>query len=315
MPNLQLTEWVFSFLGYVPGCDLVIPAEWATAFWSTLIYNGAHAGGLSDAERMPFEFGVGRDLLLEIDTEAGKAESATRKSELMEAYFRKPPKNRSNYIKLATPYPFGVDWNRLVTDWMDTDITKSFYVLRDWRVLRSISPGSAIPEAIQNEPCLVFVSLRVTGRGLPQEFAMICLPHEQDNPNGSEPIVEPAHKDPAAKERKSLRQEHQSELRRLARKRKAEEDNAKEEHSSLPINAAYKEKMRSLWLPVPCNLKTSFHRSVIGFVCQGDFGLSKGRGMANGYIVANALPLLMKKVLIRNAAQNMYMWAEIKVVN
>jgi hypothetical protein len=297
----------------VPGCDLVIPAEWATAFWLSLIYNGARAGGLVDAERMLFEFGACRDLLLEIDTEAGKAETAARKSELMEAYFRKPPKNRNNYIKLATPYPFGVDWNRLVTDWMDTDITKSFYVLRDWRVLRSISPGSAIPEAIQNEPCLVFVSLSVVGHGCPQEFAMICLPHEQDSPSGSEPVIEPAHKDPAAKERKSLRQEHQSELKRLAKKRKAEEDNAKEEHSSLPINAAYSEKMRSLWLPDQCNLKTSFQRSVIGFVCQGDFGLSKGRGTAKGYIVANSLPLLTKNVLIRNPAQNHYMWAELKI--
>ena len=34
------------------------------------------------------------------------------------------------------------------------------------------------------------------------------------------------------------------------------------------LKAAYREKMRSLWLPGPCNLVTAFQRSVMGFVQQ-----------------------------------------------
>ncbi|KAI9558105.1 hypothetical protein GHT06_014858 [Daphnia sinensis] len=297
---------------FVPGCDVIFPAGWATAFWLALIYSGGHAGGLKDVESMNFEYRICRDLCLEVDSDAGKTAAAEHKVKLMEDYFRRPPKTRTNFIKLATPFPFSVDWNRLLMDW-DYQVEQGFTVLRDKKLLNTLSlkKQNLLSEFTFSHPHLVSVTVRLK-HGSPRDFSMICLPKTADKFNS--PINEPIHQDPGAKERKILRQQHSSLLKSLAKKRKEfrSSNDKVTDFCSDTVIAVHKEKMRSLWLPTPCNLKTSYARPVIGFVTQGDFGLSEGKGMGRGYIVIRSIPQISSSlVLVRNPGTTLYMWAEI----
>lgn len=305
--------------GTVQGCDVILPSGWATAFWLALVYGGGHAGGLADVEWMNYQHGICRDLRLPLDSSAGRLEADQQRALLMEEYFAKPAKTRTNFIKMATPFPFGVDWDRLVTDWSGSE-HRNVSVLRDRAVLRSlnesffakkISGGRAaapVPSGF-----LLAVTVRLA-RGSPHEFAMICLSGSDDKKVA---VREPVHKDPAAKVRKSLRQEHRKDLVRLARKRKEERKEKKPiQSTSGPAVSAYKEKMRSLWLPPPPkDLKTDYARPVLGFVVQGDFALSLGGGMGRGYIASDALPTSSSawSVLIRNPGTDLYMPATMEL--
>ena len=269
---------------------------------------------MKDAGSMYFEYGICRDLCLEIDSDAGKATAVERKINLMEEYFRKPPKTRTNFIKLATPFPFSVDWDRLIIDWIGQS-ESGFTVLRDKKLLSELcqKKTNVLPDVVLSQPFLVPVTIRVK-HGSPQEFAMICLPGANDKIYSV--INEPVHQDPCAKERKILRQQHSSLLKNLAKKRKEfrDKDGKTGDFSSATAIAVHKEKTRSLWLPASCNLKTSFARPIIGFVTHGDFGLSEGKGIGRGFIVIRAfsqIPLTL--VLVRNPGTNLYMWAEITI--
>nr|SVE75178.1 EOG090X07PD [Daphnia dolichocephala] len=299
---------------FVPGCDVIFPAGWATAFWLALVYSGGHPGGLKDVESMNFEYRVCRDLCLEIDSDAGKAMAAEKKVQLTEKYFRRPPKTRTNYIKLATPFPFSIDWNRLLVDW-NHHAEQGFSVLRD-RKLRStllLKTPHLLPDGTISQPYLVAVTVRVN-RGSPREFSMICLPKSEDKINS--PISEPIHQDPGAKERKILREQHNLLLKNLAKKRKECRNTGDKgaDFSSAAAIAVHKEKLRSLWIPASCNLRTSYARPIMGFVTQGEFGLSEGKGLGRGYVVISSiLHNLPSHVLVRNPGTNFYMWAEMTV--
>jgi len=272
----------------------------------SLIFNGGRAGGLYDSQRMNFEHEICRDLNLELDSEAGRAVAEQRRIELMETYFKRPPKTRTNFIKMATPFPFGIDWKQLVDDWLP-HCPSLPYICRDKAILRSLSLPMENPLtwSIFSDPCLVSVTVKI-GRGCPQEFAMICLPCTEDSSDS--PLIEPVHKDPAAKDRKALRQQHKLDLKTLARKRKEKIEGGDSEN----INRIYRETMRSLWLPQPVNLKTCYLRPVVGFLTRGDYALQKGQGVGRGYILAHTLPLFKSSsVLVRNPGTNCYMWGSL----
>lgn len=263
-------------------------------------------------ESMNFEYRICRDLCLEIDSDAGKAAAAEQKVKLMEKYFRRPPKTRTNFTKLATPFPFSIDWNRLLADW-DHQVEEGFNVLRDKKLLSKLllNKQSLLSEFSFSQTHLVAVTIRVK-HGSPRDFSMICLPRSDDKVNSL--INEPLRQDPGTKERKILRLQHSSLLKNLAKKRKEcrNSDDKGTDFCSATVIATHKEKMRSLWLPPSCNLKTSFARPVIGFVTHGDFGLSEGKGMGRGYIVIRSISLISASlVLVRNPGTNLYMWAEI----
>ena len=149
------------------------------------------------------------------------------------------------------------------------------------------------------------------GRGDVADRAMICLADDDDQRLTST-LSEPVHKDYNFKERKSLRAEHKRLLSKLTRKRKSDKTN--EKWSSTELNRSFGDKMRSLWLPSPTNLKNSFARPVIGFVTMGDYGLGKGRSIAKGFILAHCLTMLKDDaVLVRNPGASQYVWAKVAV--
>nr|SVE77657.1 EOG090X07PD [Daphnia lumholtzi] len=165
---------------FVPGCDVIFPAGWATAFWLALIYSGGHAGGLKDVESMKFEYRICRDLYLEVDSDAGKAAAAEQKVKLMEDYFSRPPKTRNNFIKLATPFPFGVNWNRLLIDW-DYQVEQGFTVLRDKKLLSTLTlkKQNLLSEYTLSHPQLVAVTIR-EGKGMGRGYIVILMAHKTE---------------------------------------------------------------------------------------------------------------------------------------
>jgi len=297
---------------FIPGCDVILPAGWATAFWVSFIFNGGRAGALFDAQRMNFEYGICRDLNLELDSAAGQLSVEKQRNDLMDTYFKKPPKTRANFIKLATPFPFAINWKRLVDDWLGPGLPTP-YICRDRSLLRSLSSPLSKSLSIFTEACLISVTLKIR-RGCPQQFAMICLPRCEDGANVSL-VTEPVHKDPAAKERKALRQQHRIDLKVLARKRKERRDNphqSQEDGNSENVKRIFREKMRQLWLPQPADLKSDYVRPVVGFVTQGDYALNQGQGVGKGYILAHTLPMLTNhSVMVRNPGTDCYMWSDI----
>lgn len=309
---------IFFPSGFVPGCDVILPEGWATAFWHALVYCGGHPGGLKDASRMNYEHGICRDLCIEIDSVAGREEAKRKSNDLLEEYFKRPPKVRTNYIKLATPFPFGADWMLLLRTWTPT-VEADFVVLRERRMLALLA-SKKTPTADALAPYgnyLLRVAVRVK-HGCPHDHAMICLPEAGDKEGSA--IEEPVHKDPNAAERKLLRQQHKSELRVLARKRKESrrrtdevKTGEKPENGSEEMVKNYKEKIRSLWLPASDDLR-KFKRPIIGFVTAGDFALSEGKGVGQGFIALSTFPAVTRRmVLVRNPGTTNYMWAELSI--
>nr|SVE83122.1 EOG090X07PD [Daphnia magna] len=180
---------------FVPGCDVIFPAGWATAFWLALIYSGGHAGGLKDVESMNFEYRICSDLCLEVDSNAGKTAAAEQKVKLMEDYFRKPPKTRTNFIKLATPFPFSIDWNRLLIDW-GYQVEQGFTVLRDKKLLNTLSLNkqNLLSEFTFSYPHLVAVTIRlkhgfVTKGDFGLNFCITCVGSKSWNEKSKNGIV------------------------------------------------------------------------------------------------------------------------------
>nr|CAG4643273.1 EOG090X07PD [Ilyocryptus agilis] len=156
---------------FFPGCDIILPSGWARAFWVALSHGGGHAGGLKDVASMNYEHKICRDLCLEIDSDAGKTDAEEHMIQLKEEYFCRPPKTRTNFIKLATPFPFGVDWRQLLADWTADREVASFTVLRNRKLLQSCSLKNP---PLLSDPYLLPVTVRVE-HGCPHEFAMISV--------------------------------------------------------------------------------------------------------------------------------------------
>ena len=109
----------------VTGWDLVIPANWGLAFWIPLVHNGARACGLQELSlctgieclcpNFPCDYP---------DTRAGNTIIVNEQVEMENKYIRHPPDKRPNFGKQRIPAPFGSDWNRLLTEDVNTETRK-----------------------------------------------------------------------------------------------------------------------------------------------------------------------------------------------
>jgi len=215
--------------GYGSGWDVILPTNWAMPFWVAFIYRGAKAAGLRDLHSLSMESGtlVSPDSCP--DTSAASKTSQSQATELRAAYERRPPAKRCNFAKLGVSTPFHCPWPQLVHGWLgSSDLPvqhDSFYCLRNRKWLRKLLETSAIPSRSKTaqadrlsksstEPfsvnlltdpnlCIVPVTVRMLGRGVPGKFSLICLPKTCDirshcvggkrsNSRLSEP-VEPIH--------------------------------------------------------------------------------------------------------------------------
>lgn len=268
--------------GYGSGWDIVLPTNWAMPFWIAFVYRGAKPCGLRDLRSLSMESGllVSPDCCPE--TVAASEASNYRAAELRADYLRRPPAKRCNYEKLGIPAPFHCPWPQLVAGWSGKDAANNsaFYCLRNRKWLLKIaelstgrgetrtavpldgasSTGSyplSLPFA--TDSCIVRVTVRLLGRGVPSRFSSICQPVNGDlsthscrgkRSGGSGP-VEPIH-------------------------RVEKSDNAK--NDSLPPSA---------------DVVNAASRRIFGFVVEGGYSHYLGRGFGVGFVTLPGLVELL----------------------
>ena len=101
----------------VSGWDLVLPNNWAMAFWVSLVYRGARACGMTDLHKCYLECGIPFFPPDYPDTRVGRHFSEERGRATEEKFRRYPPDKRRNYGKLLIQDPFVSPWGKLVRLW------------------------------------------------------------------------------------------------------------------------------------------------------------------------------------------------------
>ena len=99
------------------GWDLVLPSNWAMAFWVSLVYRGGRACGTMGLRKCHLECGVPCFPDDYPDARAGRELAVKTRREAEEKFCRYPPDKRRNYGKLSIQNPFHSPWNELVRDW------------------------------------------------------------------------------------------------------------------------------------------------------------------------------------------------------
>lgn len=214
-------------LGYSAGWDVIIPANWAQAFWMAFIMRGARAGGLRETISMDFEMGT-PDFLTP-DTLAGNEEELNTAEMCKERFFKIPPNKRTNYNKYAIVSPFNFNWKLLVGEWIGKKVD-AVRVLRDRKLLNEIRELLTRKTTTKNSgfdfqfDYIVPVKLKIQHKGCPKQFSIICLPKAGDLER--EPI-EPQCEDVNQMKRKQLRREHKKLLQTLKKRRKRAKNQGK----------------------------------------------------------------------------------------
>ena len=117
IPNMHTGGSTSSNHNVGAGWDLVLPSNWAMAFWVSLIYRGARACAMQDLRHCSLEALVPHFPKDYIDTESGRVYSQQSRQLLEEKFRRYPPDKRRNYGKLLIPNPFHAPWPELIKTW------------------------------------------------------------------------------------------------------------------------------------------------------------------------------------------------------
>lgn len=278
------------------GWDLLLPKGWAMAFWVPLVYRGVRVGGLHMSVKhaqfmaqphFPHDYP---------DCPAGERCQSDQEAELLEKFKRRPPAKRTNYVKHGCVAPFRCPWQQLVDEWAELvelgGKTQSraapveFTVLRSVSVLRQLSawcssaltPAAAAALQREHRGALLWVRLRLLGKGRPELHAAVCVPTTSDLQQLSDGQrsgpQEPQHPDPQPE---------------------SEGSRSVVSHCSRPT---------------------------LGWVRQGDFSLSAGRGEALAFISLSGLLHMMmiqhpqhqrSLVLLRNPSSLQYRYAHVYI--
>ena len=99
------------------GWDIIIPSNWAMAFWIGLIYRGARACGMRELRKCSLETLVPNFPEDFPDTHTGQRYIKAQKQQLEQKFKKYPPDKRRNYGKLLIQHPFHQPWERLVERW------------------------------------------------------------------------------------------------------------------------------------------------------------------------------------------------------
>ncbi|XP_025830513.1 ribonucleases P/MRP protein subunit POP1 isoform X4 [Agrilus planipennis] len=277
---------------------------------------GARSGGLREFNSLLFE--CERQQFLPPDTKAG-AEEEKRLSDLQRRkYFARPPNKRPNYRKLSITNPFGFQWKDIVQNWSSNEIN-DFYVIRSKKMLEVLQNSlkhKRFNDCIDiNLNCLVPVRIKMLDKGAPKIFAVICLPHSNDNCKKMT-LMEPLKEDLNEQKRKDLRSSHKMDLKKRSKERKKLKK-VKRNSDSEKLES-YRNEIEKLWLPDSTkNVRFSSSREVIGFVTKAQFSFTRAKNCANGYIALGAFQSLVcssAKVLVRNVNSLQYRFGIVNVI-
>lgn len=326
-------------IGFTSGIDIILPANWALSFWISFMYRCARPGGLREYRTVIFE-----NLMLNTpeinhpDTTAYLHEAKEQQNKLRDKYFRYPPNRRVNFVKFSITSPFYCEWKLLIKEWTDTD---NLSVLRDRKLLSTLAAALNTTEQLKHRDkrykqellmpinadvsALVLVKLTIVGRGKPKNFALICLPTDEDRQKFNKQSSGPVQKlrdDIFEAQRKILRVKHKAALKRAMRDRKRARKATKtivNDGTTEAINKLQAQTMNDLYLPKCTSVRKSCDREVMGYVVHGDFSFSESKGIGWGYVVLQPLLNLIQQksniVLIRNTQTRQYRYARIEIIN
>ena len=99
------------------GWDIIMPSNWAMAFWIGLIYRGARASGMRELRKCSLETLVPHFPEDFPDTHTGQQHTKAQKQQLEQKFRKYPPDKRRNYGKLLIQDPFHQPWERLAEKW------------------------------------------------------------------------------------------------------------------------------------------------------------------------------------------------------
>lgn len=281
------------------------------------------------------------------DTEAYKREASLQKKELTEAYFRRPPNRRVNFVKYKVADPFYCNWPLLFKEWSGSS---EYIVYRNYQVLRTLQ-GLLMGMKLQvpvldNEPMfensLIPVKVTLINGGTPKDFAMISLPSASDKvmidiTKNWKGFMQEQGKDPFETKRIKLRSKHRLFLKRLKRKRirackQIRQMNLHPQviqklvksmrEKSVEVAKKHIEQqaklMSAMFLPEAKSIRFEGDRETFGFVTKGSYCYSNAIGVGIGYVVGTVLAELIKRkenhVLVRNTTSKMYRLARIEIV-
>ncbi|XP_045495916.1 ribonucleases P/MRP protein subunit POP1 [Colias croceus] len=312
-------------IGYGSGWDIIVPSGYGIPFWLTFVMFGARTGGLRETENLAHEMG---ECYFSPDSNSGRIEGKRIEKQLKEHYFKRPPSKRVNYIKLGILNPFICPWNILLKDWSDTDVDK-FFILRDKVILNELQESIVKKKQILNAhpvntgSCLIAVYLKIEGKGVMRDHALICLPNVEDI-TSTKLLCEPHHEDTNAKLRKEKRKENKKLLKQLRRKRiklrKTIKDVPDKKQKMQPSEPSeFVKSMQELWVPSNViSVRNSCIRQTMGYLTKGAFSFTEARSCGVGYIAYNALVKLLElkinKVLIRNPTSRKYRLASFRII-
>lgn len=94
----------------VHGWTLVVPSGWSMPFFSSLTFTGARVGGQRERGNQIFEAGFSHFPRDYPTTNSYIQYAKERATEEEEAWRRKPPAKRVNYMKLGNRSPWKADW-------------------------------------------------------------------------------------------------------------------------------------------------------------------------------------------------------------
>ncbi|XP_063968428.1 ribonucleases P/MRP protein subunit POP1-like isoform X2 [Lytechinus pictus] len=127
-------------LGYGGGWDLVVPRKWGMAFWMGLVYRGARACGLREADKVSLHCSMPRYPYDFPDSDAGRTIGKCIADDLQQTFLKKPPAKRPNHGKLGIAAPFCPPWFQLIKEWVLKETGEASCaesVVQGWYVLRN----------------------------------------------------------------------------------------------------------------------------------------------------------------------------------
>lgn len=324
---------------YGSSWDLILPAGWSMAFWVSLIYQGARAGGLRELENLSTEQSSLHFPSDYPDSEAGKKVEQVKFKDLSDSYNRKPPAKRPNFIKLGIMLPFQFPWQQLIEEWNKGDnqevSSRIFYVLRnksdlstlsrpffdvktmkhknkdtykscvcDTDLMNKLTHNKSVTDvAGRHGNSLVAVQVKMVTRGAPDEYANICIPSKNDFLSL---VGDNNHGGP-------MEEIHadSTKVKKKDKKNKKSVSGNTEEINQRDV------------IPIACdNLIRSCGRPIIGYLKQGGMSLSVGQGRGIGYCAMGGIKELLRVtpnnmpsiVLIRNPNSYQYRFAYIQLL-
>jgi len=215
------------------------------------------------------------------ETAAGEVDAATSAKASEEHYNRRPPANRVNFEVLGIPCPHTPKWELL-----------SCHAVSALRP-RVVRPALVGPKAELADGCLIAVTLRCPGRGVPKSMCHLFLFQDKDYPsfpsvgasanrkrsissrevhsNVSDPPEWPGVSWDKMRLDEPLHKRHKRQRVRRREQYEAEREQKKEQAEIQPEQKDFKDG------PI---------RTLVGFVSSGSYSHRNGRGVGVGTVAA-----------------------------